>query len=1208
MSSNVGDEDATDGPALSKAGQKEVRRILLNTNQTVKYKSNKISTAKYNLFTFLPKFLFEQFRRYANIFFLSIGLLQQIPEVSPTGKYVTIVPLFVILTITAIKELVEDVKRHKADTKTNHAMVRVLDRQGKWNLVRWQEVCVGDIIKVENSSFFPADLILLASSEPQGMCYIETANLDGETNLKIRSGLSLTSALTEPSTLSSLEGEVEAELPNRQLYEFAGNIITKTDGAGRAGVPVPVTATQLLLRGARLRNTAWVTGLVVYTGHESKLLMNSTKAPLKRSTIDKVTNHQIIFLFLILVALAIISAVGNKLKSNNGENHDYSKADEAPNSSFGWQFITFFILYNNLIPISLQVSLEIVKFLQAHYINWDEEMHYQDKELGVDSYALARTSNLNEELGQIKYVFSDKTGTLTRNVMEYRRCSVGGFIYGKTVQSSAVSNSSHSHQDLVDHVLQGHENKTVLKEFLTLLTVCHTVIPEVGEDGKTRYNAASPDEKALVEGAELYNYNFSARKPESVKITTSTGASEEYQVLNVIEFTSTRKRMSIIVRTPSGEIKLFCKGADSVILERLGSSSDQRRFFDVTVRHLEEFAREGLRTLCLATATIPQERYAQWNRGWLTASSAVNNREELVEAEATKIEQNLSLIGATAIEDKLQDQVPETIEKLLEANIHVWMLTGDKQETAINIAKSCRLHRDSAEIVIINATSLDEAREEVEGQLQVLRETDRIGKDNDLTLVVDGKSLNYCLLPDLRRDFIDLCTSCRAVVCCRVSPIQKAEMVELVRQHTGAISLAIGDGANDVAMIQKAGVGVGICGNEGLQAANSADFAIGQFRYLARLLFVHGAWNYSRISKVILYSFYKNITLYIIELWFAIYNYWSGQVIYERWTIGLYNMLFTSAPPVALGLFDRTCTAETREEYPSLYHSTQKSEFFNHREFWKWILNSLYHSVLLFWLPKIAMETGVSWDNGRSDGYLVLGNTVYTLVVVTTCLKAGLEMDAWTWFCHASIWGSIALWFLFLVGYSYIWPHFKFVASNMAGMVELLFSTPVFWLLLILVPAVTLLADVVYRAVKTTVFTSETDRIRIAEVMNKEVAVYLEGEQRVPSESSGLLSNMRKKLQRNKKRAREQANMELDVRHGYAFSQEERGAVSQTEYIRRYDTTSSLPRVSAASSRDFSVHDNTQSNREPNSSTSLPGSTERSEGSAASMKVRGRFV
>jgi len=1186
--SNVDGEDSPGGSRSSgdqnDGSESQGRRILINSLQGQKYSSNRISTAKYNVFTFIPKFLFEQFRRYANIFFLSIGLLQQIPGVSPTGRYVTIVPLFLILTITAVKEMIEDIKRHNADRKVNHTKVKVL-QNNRWVKKRWMEVCVGDILRVENSSFFPADLILLASSEPQGMCYIETANLDGETNLKIRSALVCTSELTDPLDLAKMTGQVEAEQPNRHLYEFAGNI----DLGNQQEAPTPVSATQLLLRGARLRNTAWVYGLVVYTGHESKLLMNSTKAPLKRSTVDIVTNYQIIFLFVILVVLSLVSAIGNLIMNKGDDDHAYFKTEESANGGFGWQFITFFILYNNLIPISLQVTLEIVKFIQAYYMNWDEAMHYVDEEMDVDTYALARTSNLNEELGQIKYVFSDKTGTLTRNVMEYKKCSVAGVMY----DPERVFGNRLSHKDLVDNLKQGKNSPEMISDFLTLLTVCHTVIPEETEAGEIHYNAASPDEKALVEGAQNYDYKFIVRKPESVTIKTCMGEQEVYEVLNVIEFTSTRKRMSIIVRTPSGEIKLFIKGADSVILERLGHSKDQRKHYDATLQHLEEFAKSGLRTLCLGVAVIPQSQYEEWNKRWAVASAAIDNREEQIDEVARSIETNLTLIGATAIEDKLQDRVPETIEKLLEANIHVWMLTGDKQETAINIAKSCKLHKDSTDLFIINATNAEEARDEIQEQLKELRKDNLVGNNNDITLVTDGKSLNYTLLPDIRKDFIDLCTSCKAVVCCRVSPIQKAEMVELVKEHTGAITLSIGDGANDVAMIQKAAVGVGISGNEGLQAANSADFAIAQFRFLSRLLFVHGAWSYSRISKVILYSFYKNITLYIIELWFAIYNYWSGQVIYERWTIGMYNLFFTSAPPVALGLFDRTCTAATREEYPSLYHSTQKSEFFNHREFWKWIANAIFHSVLLFWLPMLAMKFGVSWDTGKSDGYLVLGNTVYTLVVVTTCFKAGIEMDAWTWFSHGSIWGSIALWFLFLLVYSHVWPTFS-LAANMRGIFFILLDSPVFWFSLILIPTITLLLDVSYRAIKTTVFTSETDKIRIAEVMNKEVAVYVEGSRRPLTESSRLLRNVRKRFRKNKQKQEEQATMEMDVKHGYAFSQEEAGAVSQAEYIRRYDTTTrprstcNMPRVSGGSSPHSSAHSMTAT-RSLSAHTHIPG-------------------
>lgn len=324
-----------------------------------------------------------------------------------------------------------------------------------------------------------------------------------------------------------------------------------------------------------------------------------------------------------------------------------------------------------------------------------------------------------------------------------------------------------------------------------------------------------------------------------------------------------------------------------MILERIGSSLEQRKYYDVTLKYLDEFANDGLRTLCLAMKVIPQPEYQAWAKKFHEASIAINNREQQLDEVATLMEQDLTLLGASAIEDKLQDGVPETIHQCLEANIKVWVLTGDKQETAINIGHSSRLLDHESQIILINTESLEETKNEVRTQLKRLIGASEVEVSN-ASLVVDGPSLTFALDEELKPDFIDLLKRCRSVICCRVSPIQKAEVVGLVKQsNKGDITLAIGDGANDVAMIQKAHIGVGISGNEGLQAANSSDFAIAQFRFLQRLLFVHGAWFYVRNSKVIVYSFYKNICLYIIELWFAIYSYWTGQVLFERWSIGM---------------------------------------------------------------------------------------------------------------------------------------------------------------------------------------------------------------------------------------------------------------------------------------------------------------------------------
>lgn len=330
--------------------------------------------------------------------------------------------------------------------------------------------------------------------------------------------------------------------------------------------------------------------------------------------------------------------------------------------------------------------------MQAIFINFDSEMYHEE----TDTPAMARTSNLNEELGMVKYIFSDKTGTLTQNVMEFKKCSIARSIY--SVEDTPEQSL------LVQNILSKHQTLPIIEEFLTLLAVCHTVIPEKQENGGMLYHAASPDERALVNGALKFGYVFETRTPNTVVID-ALGVIKKYEILNVLEFTSTRKRMSLIVRNEKGEIKLYCKGADTVIFERLAQNGQVYR--DITLRHLEDFATEGLRTLCCAVSVIPEEVYNEWKETYHKASTAMQFRERKVEDAANLIENNLILLGATAIEDKLQDGVPETIAALLKADINMWVLTGDKQETAINIGYSCKLIQQGMDLIILNEDSLD---------------------------------------------------------------------------------------------------------------------------------------------------------------------------------------------------------------------------------------------------------------------------------------------------------------------------------------------------------------------------------------------------------------------------------------------------------------------------------------------------------------------
>uniref|UniRef100_A0A8C2GA55 Phospholipid-transporting ATPase n=1 Tax=Cyprinus carpio TaxID=7962 RepID=A0A8C2GA55_CYPCA len=1121
-------EDTSEKTSL--ADQEVSRLIFINQPQFTKFCSNHVSTAKYNVLTFLPRFLYSQFRRAANSFFLFIALLQQIPDVSPTGRWTTLVPLLFILLVAAVKEVIEDLVRSVfcglvcgsflymlfCYGDLSLVLSLIVLRNGAWEIVHWE--------KVLQQMLFLIPIASLSSSMKIRMCYIETSNLDGETNLKIRQGLQITADIKDIDSLMRLSGRMECETPNRHLYEFVGNI--RLDGHST----VPLGPDQILLRGAQLRNTQWVHGIVVYTGHDTKLMQNSTSPPLKLSNVERITNFQILVLFGCLLAISLVCSIGQTIwKYQYGNDAWYMDLNYGGAANFGLNFLTFIILFNNLIPISLLVTLEVIKFVQAFFINWVSVRLNPESSVCVMNL-LSLKCRLPKPPGPIPENFTAQTKVKLYQNIPFKDAKIGFGAGG--LNSQSTEEAGFNDPSLLENLQSNHPTASVIQEFMTMMAICHTAVPE-RIDNKITYQAASPDEGALVRAAQNLGFVFSGRTPDCV-IVESCGEEEKYELLHVLEFTSTRKRMSVIMRTPSGKIRLYCKGADTVIYERLADSS---RYKDITLKHLEQFATEGLRTLCFAVADISESTYQQWLEVHYRASTSVQNRALKMEESYELIEKNLQLLGATAIEDKLQDKVPETIETLMKADIKIWILTGDKQETAVNIGES--RHK---KIVCMNI-NFDGTRETLSRHCSMLG--DALHKENDFALIIDGKTLKYALTFGARQYFLDLALSCKAVICCRVSPLQKSEVVEMVKKQVKVITLAIGDGANDVGMIQTAHVGVGISGNEGLQAANSSDYSIAQFKYLKNLLLVHGAWNYNRVAKCILYCFYKNIVLYIIEIWFAFVNGFSGQILFERWCIGLYNVLFTALPPLTLGIFERSCRKENMLKYPELYKTSQNAMGFNTKVFWAHCLNGLFHSVILFWFPLKAFQHDTVFGNGKTPDYLLLGNMVYTFVVITVCLKAGLETSSWTMFSHIAIWGSIGLWVVFFGIYSSLWPLIP-LAPDMSGEADMMFSSGVFWMGLIFIPITSLVFDVAYKVY----FKTLVDEVQELEALSKDPGAVVHGKSL--TERAQLLKNVFKKSTVSLYRS---DSMQQNILHGYAFSQDENGVLSQSEVIRAYDTT-----------------------------------------------------
>uniref|UniRef100_A0A8C9VF32 Phospholipid-transporting ATPase n=1 Tax=Scleropages formosus TaxID=113540 RepID=A0A8C9VF32_SCLFO len=1031
------------------------------------FQDNHIKTSKYNIFTFLPINLFEQFQRVANAYFLFLLILQLIPQVSSLSWFTTIVPLALVLTITAVKDATDDYVSIAKDMEG----VQIISHCECF----WSQ----GIIAVLVFGLPQADLLLLSSSEPYGLSYVETAELDGNFFLNASSlFINVPPSLGRPDCDHCLSlcfrpftGEVVCEPPNNKLDRFTGTLLWK-DGK------FPLDNGKLLLRGCVLRNTEWCFGMVIFAGLETKLMQNCGRTTFKRTSIDRLMNTLVLWIFGFLMCMGIILAIGNSVweKSVGGNFRKlYLPWDEVLSDAFFSGFLTFWsyiIILNTVVPISLYVSVEVIRLGHSYFINWDRRMYQAQR----DTPAEARTTTLNEELGQVEYIFSDKTGTLTQNIMVFSKCSINGKIYGmrQWQQTRQLLNSKGTLKDrrfrFHDHsLLEAMKlDETAVREFFRLLALCHTVMPEEKMEGELVYQAQSPDEGALVTAARNFGFVFRARTPETITVY-ELGKAVTYQLLAILDFNNVRKRMSVIVRNPQGRARLYCKGADTILFDRLEPASEE--LLCTTSEHLNEFAGEGLRTLALAYRDLDEDFFQGWMQRLREACSLVEKREDLLASLYEEMEREMTLLGATAIEDKLEQGVAETIACLTLASIKIWVLTGDKMETAINIAYSCNMLRDDMnEVFVISGHSLLEQGKE--------EDPNCLPSGPDCCVVLSLQA--HALEADLEGLLLDTACLCRTVICCRVTPLQKAQVVELVKRRRRAVTLAIGDGANDVSMIKTAHIGVGISGQEGMQAVLASDYSFAQFRHLQRLLLVHGRWSYFRMCNFLCYFFYKNFAFTLVHFWFGFFCGFSAQTVYDQWFITLFNIVYTSLPVLAMGLFDQDVNEKNSIRFPKLYEPGQLNLLFNKRQFFLCSLQGAYTSFTLFFIPYGALYHGVRDDGANVTDQQSFAVTIATsLFVILICFQIGLDTNYWTAINHFYIWGSLAVYFSILFamhsnGIFGIFPsQFPFIGTARSSL-----SQPVVWLVILLTTVVCVAPVLVVRFLRADLYPTQTDKVK----------------------------------------------------------------------------------------------------------------------------------
>ncbi|XP_047947885.1 phospholipid-transporting ATPase 1-like isoform X2 [Salvia hispanica] len=1076
------------------------------------FSGNEIRTSKYTLLNFLPKNLFIQFHRVAYLYFLAIAALNQLPPLAVFGRTVSLFPLLFVLTVTAVKDGYEDWRRHRSDRNENNREALVLQSDG-FHPKRWKMIQAGEVLKISSDETIPCDMVLLATSDPSGIAYIQTMNLDGESNLKTRYARQETNKLFLEGTMIS--GIITCEQPNRNIYEFMANMELN-------GNFLPLSQSNIILRGCQLKNTEWAVGVVVYAGQDTKAMLNSAMSPSKRSRLETYMNRETFWLSVFLLIMCLVVGLGmglwlnrhkfqldtlpyyRKVYFQKGKDGKKYKYYGIPMETF-FSFLSSIIVFQIMIPISLYITMELVRLGQSYFMIGDQHMY----DSLSNSRFQCRSLNINEDLGQIRYILSDKTGTLTENKMEFKKASIWGKSYGDskagsreidaTVEECMGSGRKWKLKSeitpdtelikLLYKDLHGEERIAAYDFFLTL-AACNTVIPiltgipssisgSLLSDGQTSidYQGESPDEQALVAAASAYGYTLFERTSGHIVIDAN-GEKLRLDVLGLHEFDSVRKRMSVVIRFPNGSVKVLVKGADTSmfsILKKDLPCDDRMRH--VTQVHLNDYSSEGLRTLVVASRDLSGELLAEWQQMYEDACTSLTDRVVKLRQAAALIECNLTLLGATAIEDRLQEGVPEAIESLRQAGIKVWVLTGDKQETAISIGLSCRLLTADMHQIIINGNSEHECRKllcDAKAKYHVNYITGEEDRPTfgPLALIIDGNSLVYILEKDLEYELFNLTTLCKVVLCCRVAPLQKAGIVDMIKSRTDDLTLAIGDGANDVSMIQMADVGVGICGQEGRQAVMASDFAMGQFRFLKRLLLVHGHWNYQRLGYLILYNFYRNAVFVLMLFWYILCTAFSTTSALTDWSSVFYSVIYTSVPTVVVGILDKDLSHKTLLKYPKLYAAGHRQESYNMTLFWITMVDTLWQSLVLFYVPLFTYRESTIdiWSMG----------SLWTIaVVILVNVHLAMDIQRWVFVTHAAIWGSIVVTYGCMVVLDSIpvFPNY--------GTIYHLVKSPVYWISILLIMVIGLLPRFIFKVCRQIFWPSDIQIAREAEILRK---------------------------------------------------------------------------------------------------------------------------
>ncbi|KAI8884283.1 phospholipid-translocating P-type ATPase [Backusella circina FSU 941] len=905
-----------------------------------RYGPNVIVNQKYNILTFIPLVLYEQFIIFFNLYFLLVALSQFVPALKIGYIFTYFGPLCFVLLITISKEALDDYHRYKRDKEANSQLYRRLTVAG-YQHIPSSKIKVGDMIHIMKDQRIPADVILLRTTEETGASFIRTDQLDGETDWKLRLAVPLLQRLSDDSDILDISGRIYADAPHKDIHSFVGTFTHIDEETGEERVE-PLGIENTMWTNTVLASGSAV-GFVIYTGKDTRAVMNTNHPKTKSGLIDGEINQLSKILFIVTLGMSVIM-VG--LNGFRGLWYIY--------------VFRFLILFSSIIPISLRVNLDMGKSVYAHQIEKDKSI----------PGTIVRTSTLPEELGRIEYLLSDKTGTLTQNDMELKKLHMGTMSYSSDTMDEIQTQLAAAFGTQANNKGGRRHIAHRVKEILQALALCHNVTPSVNMDGEITYQASSPDEVAIVKWTEQMGITLMGRDVNSIELRVdSTGDMLRYDVLNIFPFTSETKRMGIIVRNrQTDEITFYEKGADAVMSRIV-------QYNDWLDEECGNMAREGLRTLVVAKKNLSEQAYQDFSEKYHEAEVSLHDRNMLKQSVVeTVLESELELLGLTGVEDKLQEGVKNTLEQMRNAGLKVWMLTGDKIETATCIAISSKLvSRNQGIHQVAKLKTSMEAMDEIEA----------LRSKTEHCLVIDGESLQLCL-DYFKDEFISIVCLLPVVVCCRCSPTQKADITRLIKDYTQKRVLCIGDGGNDVSMIQAADVGVGIVGKEGKQASLAADFSITQFSHLNKLLLWHGRNSYKRSAKLSQFVIHRGLIISVMQAVFSALFYFAPIALYQGMLIVGYTTVYTMYPVFSLVL-DQDVSEDIAMMYPELYKDLTKGRSLSYRTFFQWLLISVYQGGAIMILSILLFE----------DEFIHIVAISFTALIFNELLMVALEINTW---------------------------------------------------------------------------------------------------------------------------------------------------------------------------------------------------------------------